>query len=194
MKRVLFLLWLIPLVQIITAQANTKIYTDLEVDTKAVFGQGKLSFEEFLRYYQKYPEEAQNNNISGTVLLDVVVSEKGEVVSTKVVQSAGTVLDNETKRLAGLMPDFTPAIKDGVAVSSKVLLAFTYPNNHKSVVKKPSESKIKSPLYVIDGKIVEKDIQLEAEKIESVRVLKGKKAIEKYGERARDGVLIFTTK
>jgi TonB family protein len=194
MKRVLFLLWMVSFAPIIIGQGNSKIYENYEVDSRAVFGQGKLSFDEFLRYYQRYPEDALKNNITGTVILNVVVSEKGEVVSSQIVQSAGTVLDNEVERLAGLMPDFTPAQKNGVPVSSRVPLVFSFPNESKTTVTQTAATAPKSPLYVIDGKIVEKDIQLDAEKIESVRVMKGKKAIEKYGERARDGVLIFTTK
>ena len=53
------------------------------------------------------------------------------------------------------------------------------------------------PLYYIDGKKANKEemAKLSPKNIESVNVIKGKKAIEKYGEKAKNGVIeIFTKK
>jgi len=53
-----------------------------------------------------------------------------------------------------------------------------------------------NPLIFIDGKEVEKSKmnELDPNKIESVSVLKGESAIEKYGKKAKDGVILITTK
>lgn len=53
-----------------------------------------------------------------------------------------------------------------------------------------------NPLIILDGKEINKK-ELEAlspESIESVNVLKGKKAITKYGKKAKDGVIEITSK
>lgn len=52
------------------------------------------------------------------------------------------------------------------------------------------------PLYLIDGKEKSKRAieRLDKDKIEQVDVLKGKAAVEKYGEKAKDGVISVTTK
>ncbi|WP_412561401.1 M56 family metallopeptidase [Winogradskyella sp. MIT101101] len=54
----------------------------------------------------------------------------------------------------------------------------------------------KSPLFIVDGKEVsrEKFKDLNAKEIESVTVLKDKNAIEKYGDKGKDGVIIVKTK
>lgn len=54
----------------------------------------------------------------------------------------------------------------------------------------------KKPLFVIDGKIVDqkKMDKLNPDKIESVTVLKGDSAIEKYGDKGKNGVVIIKTK
>ncbi len=54
----------------------------------------------------------------------------------------------------------------------------------------------KKPLIIIDGKQVKqsKMDKLDPNKIESVSVLKGDSAIEKYGEKGKDGVIIIKTK
>ncbi|WP_299113108.1 M56 family metallopeptidase [uncultured Winogradskyella sp.] len=54
----------------------------------------------------------------------------------------------------------------------------------------------KNPLFIIDDKEVSKDeiSDLDPDDIESVTVLKDKSAIEKYGDKAKDGVVIIKTK
>ena len=53
-----------------------------------------------------------------------------------------------------------------------------------------------NPLIILDGKeITKKELdKLDSDTIEKVEVLKGDKAIEKHGEKAKDGVIIITTK
>ena len=60
-------------------------------------------------------------------------------------------------------------------------------------IEKDGDSK---PLMFIDGEQID-DVDLkdmDSDKIETIEVLKGKKAIEKYGEKAKDGVVIIKTK
>jgi len=54
----------------------------------------------------------------------------------------------------------------------------------------------KEPVYVLNGKIVSKKdfINIKPDKIESVRVLKGKKAVSKYGDKAQAGAIEFILK
>ncbi len=52
------------------------------------------------------------------------------------------------------------------------------------------------PLFVLDGKEVSKKVidDLDSDSIDKVEVLKGDGAIEKYGKKAKDGVVLITTK
>jgi serine protease Do len=52
----------------------------------------------------------------------------------------------------------------------------------------------KTPLYILDGKIVTSISDIAPNDIESVSVLKGAMAIKKYGEKAADGVVEITSK
>ncbi|MDC9723409.1 MAG: TonB-dependent receptor plug domain-containing protein [Urechidicola sp.] len=51
-------------------------------------------------------------------------------------------------------------------------------------------------LFYIDGKEVSKDDfkDLDPNTIKNVEVLKGNKAVEKYGDKAKGGVILVTTK
>ena len=50
------------------------------------------------------------------------------------------------------------------------------------------------PIIIVDGKEVESIEDIPSEAIESISVLKDEKAVEKYGERARNGVIEVTLK
>jgi len=50
------------------------------------------------------------------------------------------------------------------------------------------------PLYIIDGKVQGDKVDINTNEIESVTVLKDKSAVEKYGEKANNGVIEITTK
>jgi hypothetical protein len=51
------------------------------------------------------------------------------------------------------------------------------------------------PMFIVDGKrLVDGAADLNPSEIESVEVFKGPKAIEIYGEDARDGVVIITSR
>jgi beta-lactamase regulating signal transducer with metallopeptidase domain len=50
------------------------------------------------------------------------------------------------------------------------------------------------PIYIVDGKEVENIEDIPSEAIESISVLKDEKAVEKYGERAKNGVIEVTLK
>lgn len=55
----------------------------------------------------------------------------------------------------------------------------------------------KQPLYVIDGKVQSRDAkpsEMNPDDIESINVLKGEKAFDKYGKKAKNGVVEITTK
>ena len=59
-----------------------------------------------------------------------------------------------------------------------------------------SSNENSQPLFIVDGKIItdEQFRQINSKTIETVKVLKGKDAISKYGAKAKNGVVIITLK
>jgi transcriptional regulator with XRE-family HTH domain len=55
---------------------------------------------------------------------------------------------------------------------------------------------VPNPLYIVDGKEVDSSVfkSIPAEKIERITVLRDQSAIEQYGEKAKDGVVVVTLK
>lgn len=62
--------------------------------------------------------------------------------------------------------------------------------------KREKPSHLDEPLIIVDGKEVPNGIiaNLDPNKIESISVLKDKNAIEKYGEKGKNGVIVIITK
>jgi bla regulator protein blaR1 len=54
----------------------------------------------------------------------------------------------------------------------------------------------KNPIFILDGKEVPKKVidELDSDKIEKIEVLKGESATKEYGKKAKDGVVVITTK
>ena len=87
------------------------------------FPGGDDALFEFLNKNLRYPQEAQENNIEGIVIVSFMVSEKGELSDFNVERGENLPLNNEAIRVAKLMPNFNPAItKYGEAIKYKYLI------------------------------------------------------------------------
>ncbi|SEH33876.1 TonB-dependent receptor plug domain-containing protein [Chryseobacterium culicis] len=85
----------------------------------------------------------------------------------------------------------------GKVISSPPVIQNTADNHTYTIGGAPSsKAMVYKPLYVIDGKIsdYEKVKTLDPNQIKTINVLKGAAASAKYGEKARDGVVVITTK
>lgn len=79
-----------------------------------------------LRKHFKYPNKAAEDNIQGKVVVSFVINKEGKVVD---VQANGghKILQKEAKRIISLLPNFTPAVKNGKPVN----IMYSIPINFK---------------------------------------------------------------
>jgi len=63
-----------------------------------------------------YPQECLEEHIQGTVLVQFIISHKGEIKDITVLNSVHPLLDKEAIRVVGLLNDWKPGIKDGKTV------------------------------------------------------------------------------
>ena len=94
-----------------------------KVDEKAEFPGGMVAFSKFLSQNVRYPESALQNDIQGRVIIRIVVEKDGNISDKTVHLGVDPNLDKEALRVAGKLPAFKPAIKDGRPVRSY----FTFP-------------------------------------------------------------------
>ena len=195
-----------------TAQAalpdTTKVIPFATVEVKPMFNGGDaIEFSKWVNENLKYPQAAKDAGVQGRVTLQFTVYPDGSVRDTKVLRGVNPDLDAEALRVVSASPNWTP----GYVKGEPVKVTYTFPVIFKLSGEKtaPKTASIHvtgeagdvfirgaladSVLFVLDGKPVNrKDVNLET--IESIQVLKDEKAIEKYGEKARYGVVEFTSK
>ena len=188
---------------------TTKVIPFATVEVKPTFNGGTANeFSKWVNENLKYPQAAKDAGIQGRVVLQFTVYPDGSVRDTKVLRGVNPDLDAEALRVVSASPDWTP----GYVKGEPVKVTYTFPVIFQLSGKKtePKTASIHvtgeagdvfirgaladSVLFVLDGKIVpsRKDINLET--IESIQVLKDEKAVEKYGEKGRYGVIEFTSK
>jgi TonB family protein len=82
-----------------------------------------------IKFYQnniRYPLEARNQNIQGTVQYKVFIETDGTVTTPSIVSGIGGGCDEEVLRVAALMPKWKPAMKDGKPVRTSVILPIKF--------------------------------------------------------------------
>ena len=178
---------------------HAKVYQLSEVEVSPVFAKGKMTQNDFIKYYLQYPISEREANVQGNVLIECVVDSTGMLTAPVVKKSVNPALDKEALRVVELMPFFAPAKINAksVAVRMQIEIPFVINeseaelSNISAVEKKKSP---KNPLYVVNAKVLQSDANIDPENIKKIRIIKGKKAIELYGERAQDGIIMIETK
>lgn len=101
-------------------------------------------------------------------------------IDSETIESISVLKDDAAKSLYG-----SKGANGVVLITSKEKKPFTIRGNSSNP----------NPLVVIDGKITDKNaMELDVDQIESIQVIKDQTAIQKYGEKAKDGVIEVTTK
>jgi len=80
----------------------------------------KQAFREYVSQNVRYPIEALQRRISGTVVVQFIIEKDGSVSNAKVIRSASKSLDTEALRVIKESSIWTPGVKDGETV--RVLL------------------------------------------------------------------------
>lgn len=184
------------------------------VEKMPAFPGGIAELMKYLSSNIKYPVEAHKAGIQGRVVVSFVVNKDGTVKDAKIVRSVDKSIDAEALRVISAMPKWQPGYQDGKAVSVRYTVPVTFRLTGESRKIQSAETgndntnvKISSGnnnvnisfkdtrYYVINGVHVDaaEVKKISADKIKEIVVLKGEKAIEKFGEQARDGAIVVTT-
>ena len=183
------------------------------VEDMPQFPGGATELFEYLAQNINYP------NIQGRVIVTFVVEKDGSISNAEVVKSVAPSLDAEALRVINAMPNWIPGKQNGkeVRVKYTVPISFhlqgkdTNVAQYEGTVKYDRDAKIKpselvvvgydsetsqKPLVYVDGKEIpfENMSKVDPKTIDRMDVLKDKQAVDKYGEKAKNGVILITTK
>ena len=192
------------------------------VEQMPEFPGGMSACLKFLADHVAYPKEAAEKKIQGRVIVQFVVMKDGSIANARVLRAVDPLLDAEALRVIGLMPKWKPGTQRGQAVNVKFTMPVTFRLNKDSTdmqligvgkvadvsgnakakvlqnvlhVLRASEGK-ETPLLVVDGEefSVSSLDKLSPDTFESISVLKEEDAINRFGEKGKNGVLLITTK
>lgn len=155
----------------------------------------------YLRDNIKYPAEAAKAGIQGKVIVQFVVGKDGTVRDVKPIRNISPELDAEAVRVVAAMPKWVPGYQRGEAVNVRYTLPvnFRMDGGPDSESQKAAGSNIAfsdDVYYVVDGVHVSAAElkKISADKINSIEVFKGESAVEKFGEQAKNGAIVVSTK
>ena len=155
----------------------------------------------YLRDNIKYPAEAAKAGIQGKVIVQFVVGKDGTVRDVKPIRNISPELDAEAVRVVAAMPKWVPGYQRGEAVNVRYTLPvnFRMDGGPDSKSQKAAGSNIAfsdDVYYVVDGVHVSAAElkKISADKINSIEVFKGESAVEKFGEQAKNGAIVVSTK
>ncbi len=137
-----------------------------QVDTSPKFEGGNPgSFSQWISKNLRYPQDALESGIEGSVILSFTVSKTGDVKNIKIMRGICPSMDTEAMRLVSSSPKWQPAIKDGKPAEITYTIPVVFKNLDNNI--KPAEfnggnlskftkwvmSEIKLPKQIIDNKI-----------------------------------------
>ena len=172
---------------------------------------GPQALFKFLSENVKYPAEAEKAGIQGRVIATFVVEKDGSISNAKVVKSVDPLLDAEALRVIGAMPNWKPGMQNGKIVRVKYTIPLSFHldgggeeidhlcREDGTIVEidiEKGDTTIVKPLFIVDGKVMDgkKVYSINPKTIERYYMQNGQEAIDKYGEKAKDGVILITLK
>jgi len=177
-------------------RANDAIPVFQAVEQMPYFGKNKKTstneMSKFLAMNTTYPENAAKKDIQGTVYVQFVIEKNGSMSNVKVIKGVHTLLDNEATRVVKLMTQWTPGKEKGKHVRVAFCLPVKFVLDGATPVAVEDSDKI---YKVVNGQEYNGDINaIPTSSIQKFSILKDKAAIDKYGEKAKDGVINITLK
>lgn len=90
------------------------------------FPGGEAALHRFMIEHTKYPKNAKKNKVSGTVYVQFVINENGEIENVQIPSSVDPALDREAIRVVKSMPNWIPGKIRGKPVKSLQTLWFDF--------------------------------------------------------------------
>ena len=173
---------------------------------------GPQALFKFLGENVHYPAEAEKAGIQGRVIATFVVEKDGSISQPTIVKSVDPLLDAEAIRVISAMPNWKPGKQNGKVVRVKytVPLSFNLDGGGEAVEDhlcredgtiveidiEKGDTAIVKPLFIVDGEVMDgkKVYAINSKTIERYYMQEGQEAIKKYGDKAKDGVILITLK
>lgn len=106
--------------------AHDTVYSQVQVDRRAIYPGGTSAWEAFFAKNHKYPEVAKASGLQTTVVVRFVIQKDGSVTDPEIICSSHPLFTEEVLRLLKIMPKWKPALKRGKPCASYYKLPFIF--------------------------------------------------------------------
>jgi TonB family protein len=87
---------------------------------QATFPGGNMQLQQFIRNNTNYPQNLQDNKITGRVTVSYTIDTDGSIINPVITNNAEVfIMDKEALRTIMIMPDWIPAEQDGKPVQAQ---------------------------------------------------------------------------
>ena len=165
------------------------------VEKMPEFPDGEKALLKYIAENVNYPVEAVEKGLQGRVSCVFTIKEDGSVGNVRVARGVDPLLDDEAVRVISSLPKFIPGEQRGKKVAVEYSLPVWFRLNNDAPPVAP-DSINKNTLVILDGEEVSYEIihTIDPENIANVSVLKDREAIDQYGEKGENGVILIETK
>lgn len=116
--------------RIAEASQEDKIYTVVEQQPE--FSGGYDAMMTFIKQNMRYPANARQQGIEGTVFVSFIVGADGSVTDAKVIRGISQECDEEARRVVESFPNWIPGKQSGEPVSVRFVLPLKYKLNQET--------------------------------------------------------------
>ena len=87
---------------------------------------GDAALMQFVAQNLDYPEQAIKDKVEGNVFVEFTITAQGKVENAKILRSLSPECDAEVLRVVALMPQWTPARKNGQPVDAHFVMPISF--------------------------------------------------------------------
>lgn len=105
-----------------------------EVDRPAIYLDSELELKLFLNRNIRIPEQVRKDGIEDYAVASIVVDSLGDFKFYRIEKAISDAFDKEMISVINKLPNtFLPAVKDGIAIDSKIYLTFNIASDNQKV-------------------------------------------------------------
>ena len=90
---------------------------------------GTVALAKFISENIQYPDKAREAGLEGTVMVNYIIDEKGDIKSAKVMRGLGLEIDKEALRVTNLIKGWKPASQNGKPIATTVIMPVEFKLN-----------------------------------------------------------------
>ncbi|VAW21139.1 hypothetical protein MNBD_BACTEROID04-1097 [hydrothermal vent metagenome] len=100
-----------------------------KINSQPQFPGGNKELAKYLGKNIRYPENSENSSSRGKVIVCFKIEKDGRISNIEIVKGVNKILNKEAKRVIANMPNWEPAIKNGIPISTLLKLPIVFFRN-----------------------------------------------------------------